>query len=121
MSTPVIASCALAVAGAVIGSLPLTGGFRSLPRWIRIAQFLVGITFISSSGIAFYLYSAGERLPYPLHQFLFYHVVAIAGMGLGIILLLLVSGEYFSALRELDAARRRRIVSETAANATKNV
>jgi hypothetical protein len=55
------------------------------------------------------LYSAGDGLRPQIHQFIFLQIVLTVGMGLGIILLLLVSGEYFRALRELDAARRLRL------------
>jgi hypothetical protein len=51
----------------------------------------------------------GSRVSPQLHRIIFGHVVLIAGMGFGVLLLLGVSGEYFKALRELDAARRRRL------------
>src|SRR3954447_1387634 len=116
MSLPMIAASAHLFVGVTIGSLLFIGGFRALPRWIRIAQLLVGITFITSSAIALFLYSPTAHVSDRLHFFLLFHVVALAGMGLGIILLLFVSGEYFRALRELDAARRSRPASRATAD-----
>jgi hypothetical protein len=109
MSTPIIACSMLLLAGVLIGSLPFIAGFRDLPRWIRIAQFLIGLTFITGAVVGVALYSSGHHLSPQAHQFIFLQIVLIVGMGLGIILLLLLSGEYFKALRELDAARRRRL------------
>src|SRR4051794_16033636 len=97
MSTPTIASFALLLVGVLIGLLPLVGGFRGLPRWIRLAQFLIGSLFVVGALMAFALYSGGggHRFSDQLHRFIFFHVVLIVGMGLGMILLLVISGEYF--------------------------
>jgi FtsH-binding integral membrane protein len=111
----------LLVAGGAIGSLPFIGRLRALPRWIRRAQCLVGITFITGAMLGFGLYSAGDRISYRLHQFIFFHIVLLVGMGLGMVLLVLVSGEYFKALRALDAARRERLAASTRSSASENV
>jgi hypothetical protein len=111
MSTPYIASTILFAASAAIGSLPFIGGFRTLPRWIRLARSLVGVTFVTGGMLGFALYWASSRISYHLHQFLSFHIVLLVGMGLGIALLVLVSGEYFKALRVLDAARRERLAA----------
>ena len=95
--------------------------FRTLPRWIRIAQCLVGITFVTGAMLGFAVYWAGSRISYHLHQFLFFHIVLLVGMGLGIALLVLVSGEYFKALRALDAARRERLADTARGSASENV
>lgn len=109
MSTPIIACGALLTVGVVIGSLPFIAGCRNLPRWIRIAQFLIGLTFVGGGSAGAVLYSLGDRIPLQMHRFIFFQIVLVVGMGLGIILLLLLSGEYFKALRELDSARRQRL------------
>ena len=112
MSTPTIACIMLLLAGVLIGSLPFIAAFRLLPRWIRIAQILIGLTFVGGAGAGMALYSAGRRFSPAMHQFIFLQIVLVVGMGLGIIVLLLFSGEYFRALRELDAARGRRLADE---------
>ncbi len=43
--------------------------------------------------------------------FIYSHELVICGVGLGIILLLIFSGEIFKALRSLDAERRARLSS----------
>jgi len=121
MFTPYIASTILLTAGAAIGSLSFIGGFRTLPRWIRLGQCLVGITFVTSGTLGFVLYSFASRISYRLHHFLFFHIVLLIGMGVGIALLLLASGEYFKALRALDAARRERLATTTRGSASENV
>ena len=45
-----------------------------------------------------------------MHDFLSVQIKLIFGMAIGIFLLLLISGEYFKALRELDSARRKRLL-----------
>ncbi len=113
MSTPIIACCALLFAGMLIGATLLIRGVRDLPRWILIAQFLIALTFIAGAAAGFGLNSSfGRLLTPPMHRFIFLQIVLVVGMGLGIILLLLVSGEYFRALRELDAARMSRLANE---------
>ena len=116
MSTPDVASVILVAAGAVIGSLPFIAGFRTLPRWIRLGQCLMGTTFIAGGTLGFVLYRAGSRIGPHLHQFLFFHIVLLVGMGLGIALLVLASGEYFKGLRALDAARRERLAATERGN-----
>jgi hypothetical protein len=102
----------LLVVGAVIGSFSFIPGMRALPRWIRRAQCLVGITFVTAALLGFGLYAAGTRISYRLHSFIFFHIVVLAGMGLGIMALVITSGEYFKALRALDAARAERLARE---------
>jgi hypothetical protein len=121
MSTPYIACAALLAVGAAIGSLPFIAGFRALPRWIRRGQLLIGITFIAAGILSFALHSIGTRIDYRLHQFIFLQIVLLVGMGLGMILLVLVSGEYFKALRALDATRRERLEPATTRHAGENV
>ena len=99
--------------GVLIGSFAFIPGVRDLPRWIRIAQTLVGIAFAVGGAVGIGIYSSGDRLSRQMHQFLVLQVVFVVGMGLGILLLLFVSGEYFRALRELDAAHKRRLSDES--------
>lgn len=121
MSAPYIASTLLVVVGTAVGSLPFIAGLRRLPRWIRVAKCLVGITFITGGMLGFGLYSVGNRISYRLHMFVFFHITLLVGMGLGVILLVLVSGEYFNALHALDAARRERLAGAAQGSASENV
>jgi len=111
----------LLVAGAAIGSLTFIPALRSIPRWIRVAQCFIGITFVAGGLLFFALYWAGSRISPDLHRFLFFHIVLLAGMGLGVVLFVLVSGEYFKALRALDAARKERLSAMTDGDANENV
>ena len=102
------ASMLLFLVGIMFGCLPLVSLFRGLPRWIRVALHTAGAAFFAAAGLYVALEALGSRVSPQLHQIIFGHVVLIAGMGFGILLLLGVSGEYFKALRGLDADRRRR-------------
>ena len=101
-ATVIVASAALSLIDLMFGCMPLVSVFRLLPRWIRIALHIVGIAFISAGLLYIALDAAGPRVPPQLHRLIFAHVVLIAGMGLGILFLLAVSGEYMRALRELS-------------------
>jgi len=109
MSTPVVAYGTLFLVSLVFGSLPFIGGLRALPRWIRIALLMVGLSFFCGAAFGIALNAAAPRLSPQMYAFLYAHKMIIFGIGVGIILLLLFSGEYFKALRELDAARRKRL------------
>jgi hypothetical protein len=104
-----VASILLFFVGILFGCLPLVLAFRGLPRWIRVALHTAGAAFIVAAGLYVTLEALGSGVSPQLHRIIFGHVVLIAGMGFGILLLLCVSGEYFKALRELDAARKRRL------------
>ena len=112
MPTPIIACSTLLFFGALIGLIPFIAAGRDLPHWIRIAHFLIALAYVGGGAVGIALYSAGDGLRAQVHEFIFLQIVLTVGMGLGIILLLLVSGEYFRALRELDAARRQRLTNE---------
>jgi hypothetical protein len=109
--SPVVlaASVLLFLVGVTFGCLPLVLAFRDLPRWIRVALHTAGAAFFAAAGLYLGLDALGSRISARLHQIIFGHVILVAGMGFGILLLLVVSGEYFKALRELDAARKRRL------------
>jgi hypothetical protein len=101
------ASILLFLVGIMFGCLPLVAAFRELPRWIRVALHTAGAAFFAAAGLYVTLGALGSHVSPRLHQIIFGHVVLIGGMGFGILLLLVVSGEYFKALRELDATRRK--------------
>jgi hypothetical protein len=111
MSTPIVALSVLFLVGVLFGSLPFVGGFRGLPRWIRIALFMIGLSFLIGATAGVVLHFAESHLSALAYRLFFAHVILIVGMGIGIIFLLIFSGEYFRALRDLDAARRRRLAA----------
>ena len=92
----------------LFGSLPFIGAMRELPRWIRIALLMIGLAFFVGAAGNLALHLAADRLSRPMHDFLSVQIKLIFGMAIGIILLLVISGEYFKALRHLDEERRRR-------------
>lgn len=109
MFTIRVAYCTLFFVSLLFGSLPFIGGLRALPRWIRIALFMIGLSFFCGAAFGVALNAARPRLSPQMYAFLYANKTMIFGIGVGIILLLLFSGEYFKALRELDAARRKRL------------
>ena len=106
-ATVIIASTALSLIGVMFGSMPLVGVFRLVPRWIRIALHIAGVAFVAAGVLYAALDAAGPRVSPQLHRLIFAHVVLIGGMGLGILFLLAVSGEYRKALRELSRNQER--------------
>jgi hypothetical protein len=106
-ATVIVASTVLSLVGLMFGCMPFVAAFRLLPRWIRIALHVVGIAFLSAGLLCAALDAAGPRVPPQLHRLIFAHVVLIGGMGLGILFLLAVSGEYMKALRELSRNQER--------------
>jgi hypothetical protein len=93
----------------LFGSLPFIGGLRALPRWIRIALLMIGLSFFIGAAGNLALHLAADRLSRPMHDFLSVQIKLIFGMAIGILLLLVISGEYFKALRDLDTARTKRL------------
>ena len=106
-ATVIVASTALSLIGVMFGCMPLVSVFRLLPRWIRIALHIVGIAFISTGLLYVALDAAGPRIPPQLHRLIFAHVVLIGGMGLGVLFLIAISGEYMKALRDLSRNQER--------------
>jgi hypothetical protein len=102
----IIASTTLCFLGVMFGSLPFVPALRPLPRWIRTALHLSGLALLLAGLLYAALGAAGSRLSPELHRLIFAHVALIAGMGLGILLLLVISGEYMKALRELARNRQ---------------
>lgn len=97
----------LSLIGIVFGCMPFILGFRHLPRWIRFGLHSTGAAFFIAALLISALHALGSRISSELHRFLFAHVLLICGMAFGILFLLAASGEYFKALRELDATRRK--------------
>jgi hypothetical protein len=106
----------LLCAGLVFGSAPFIGRLRTMPRWIRIALLMVGLSFLVGSVAAEALDFAGARLSPSLHWFIYGNILVLFGSGVGIILLLAISGEIFKALRGIDAVRHREIEDRAARN-----
>jgi len=109
MSTYAAAYLVLFLVGLLFGSLPFIGGLRALPRWIRIALLMIGISFFFGAAFGIVLNAAAPRLSPQMYSLLPYFMptsFSLFGAGFGILFLLLFSGEYFKALRELDAERR---------------
>lgn len=100
----------LFLVGLTLGCLPFMPAFRPLPRWIRIALHMIGLSFFGGAAFGVALDVIGPRISPQIHRFVFAHIILIFGMGVGIILLLVFSGEYLKALRDLQAARRSRSV-----------
>jgi hypothetical protein len=100
----------LFLVGLVFGCLPFIPTFRPLPRWIRIALHMIGLSFFGGATFAVALDVIGPRISPQIHRLIFAHIILIFGMGVGIILLLVFSGEYLKALRDLQAARKSRSV-----------
>ena len=88
-----------------------------MPRWIRIALLMAGLSFLVGGLAAAALDFADARVSPSLHWFIYGNVLVVFGIGVGIILLLAVSGEIFKVLRDIDAARHR----EMAERPTRNV
>jgi hypothetical protein len=93
--------------GIMFGCMPLIAAFRQLPRWIRLGLHSAGGAFFIAGALLVTRHVFASHISPALHRFIFAHILVICGMGFGILFLLAVSGEYFKALRELDAARRK--------------
>jgi hypothetical protein len=88
-----------------------------MPRWIRIALVMAGLSFLVGGVAAAALDFASDRVSPSLHWFIYGDILVMFGIGVGIILLLAISGEIFKALRGIDAAKHREIEE----HATRNV
>jgi hypothetical protein len=102
-----LASTILFLVGIMFGCMPVVPVFRALPRWIRVALHTVGVAFVVAAVLYVALHAAGSHISAPLHRLIFAYIVLIAGMGLGILFLLAVSGEYMKALRNLSQSQER--------------
>ena len=102
-----LASAILFSVGIVFGCMPLVFAFRALPRWIRFGLHSAGAAFFLAAALIVARDALAPVISPQLHRFIFGHIAFICGMGFGILFLLAVSGEYFKALRQLDAARQK--------------
>ena len=93
--------------GLLFGLAPFAGRFRTLPQWIRIALLMSGLCFFSGRVAAAALRLFADRISQTINYFLFSQIVLVVGAGIGITLLLIISGEIFKALAALDTARKQ--------------
>ena len=96
-----------------IGSLYLfwtsfTSRVRTRAYWLRIALWMVGSILFSWSLIGFTLFFAFRHIPPQVYRVLYYIKPVIGGMGLGILLLLVISGELFRAFSPVSSEDSRR-------------
>lgn len=72
MSTYAAAYLVLFLVGLLFGSLPFIGGLRALPRWIRIALLMIGISFFFGAAFGIVLNAAAPRLSPQMYSLLPY-------------------------------------------------
>lgn len=89
----------------VLGLNPPSG--RVAPRWLRVAFWMAGPISLSWSVVGFTLLFAWVRWPPPAQHFLNYVEAFLGGMGVGILLLFVFSGEFFSEFFGGDAAHKK--------------
>ena len=111
-------SILLFLVGIIFGCMPLIAAFRQLPRWIRFGLHSAGATFFIAGALLVARHAFASRISPGLDRFMFAHIAVICGMGFGILFLLAASGEYFKALRVLDATRRKRLSDAQRSKAT---
>jgi hypothetical protein len=104
MFTPFIPCIILIVASLGFGFLPFIGEHRSLPRWIRLALLMIALCLFTGGAVFF---AAHFLFPF-MHRLLVFIALVLGGMGMGIILLLTVSGEYVRAVRDLNTGHSKR-------------
>jgi hypothetical protein len=91
----------LLVVGLSFAIASFFGGLRCLPRWIRFALTMCGISLFAGAVVGIILDIFRPDLSRQTEFFLYSHELILYGIGLGIILLLIFSGEVFKALRGL--------------------
>ncbi|HEV2965347.1 MAG TPA: hypothetical protein VGW97_00435 [Chthoniobacterales bacterium] len=97
----------LLVVGLGFGVAPFLGGLYRLPRWIRFGLTMCGISLFVGAVVGIILDIFRPDLSEQTEFFLYSHELILYGIGLGIILLLIFSGEIFKALRVLGAERKK--------------
>jgi hypothetical protein len=73
--------------------------------WIRIALWMMALSFIGGNLLGIALASVAPRVAPHICSFLYLNKILIFGMGLGIGLLLMASGEIFRAFLHCKEAR----------------
>jgi hypothetical protein len=101
--------CFLFVFGLYCFLLPFTDRGRTFPIWIRIGLWMMALSFIGGNLLGIALTSMAPRIAPHIYDFLYLNKTLIFGMGLGIGLLLTVSGEIFRAFwHSKDATKETR-------------
>jgi|SRR5712692_1125636 len=83
------------IAAFVLPLAAFTKGARIFPRWIRISLWLVSPILLGWGSMGFLLRFARTRLSPNEYYSLYYLKPTFGGMALGILLLLILSGELF--------------------------
>jgi hypothetical protein len=96
-----LAYVTLIVVGILFVCVPFIGEIRRFPRWIRVALLMIGLSFLSGGILSGSLELARLRgvIPPRMYYLLLFHEHMIFGIGTGIVLLLIISGEIFKELR----------------------
>ena len=97
----------LLVVGLGFAVAPFIGDLRRLPRWIRFALTMSGVSLFLGAVIGVALERWRPQLSSKARFIIYSQELVIYGIGLGIILLLIFSGEIFKALRVVDAEREK--------------
>ncbi len=99
----------LLVVGLGFSLSPFIGKLRRLPRLIRFALVMSGVSLVLGGMIGLVLDQVRPQLSRQAQFFIYSNEIVIFGIGLGVLLLLIFSGEMFKALRALDAERKRHV------------
>ena len=97
----------LLVVGLSFAIASFFGGLRRLPRWIRFALTMCGISLFAGAVVGIILDIFRPDLSRQTEFFLYSHELILYGISLGIILLLIFSGEILRGLRMLDAEPKK--------------
>jgi hypothetical protein len=85
------------VGGLILFWMPFSSRGRTRPHWVRIALWMVAAILLGLSLMGFILLFAVARISPQMGHLLSYMRTVFEGMSLGILLLLVISGEFFSA------------------------
>ena len=97
------------------GSAPFFGDFKQLARWMRIGLHMVGFFLFCGAILGVALHFVALGLSPAAYRFLWAHEMLFFGMGFGILLLLVFTGDMFATLNRLYRARKgRQVVSPEA-------
>jgi len=95
-----IIPCALGIiASPLFVALPFSGRYRHAPRWFRSGFFLAApfIFAWALTGLYLALHETNHHTHLPFTQFWFLHCthLTVGGMGLGVLLMLVISPEFY--------------------------